>query len=77
MPGADCGSDHIPVIGCLKIKLKKLKKAKRLLKLNLNLLRTDEDLRNRLAVSIQNKFEILYSLTKAEERSQKNERMHP
>ena len=71
MPGADCGSDHIPVIGCMKIKLKKLKKPKRMPRLNFNILKTNQDLKEEFTVSVKNKFEILDNLTTAEERWQK------
>jgi len=46
MPGADGGSDHVPVIGIMKVKLRKLKKSKRTPRLDFNILKTDKDLRN-------------------------------
>ena len=70
MPGADCGSDHIPVVGTLRIKLKKLKKPKTSPKLQLNLLEKDEIMRESYTVSVKNKFSALEGLTTAEERWQ-------
>jgi len=71
MPGADCGSDHVPVISHLKVKLKKLKKPERTPRLDFQCLRQDNDLKNAFTISIKNKFEILDSLTTADERWQK------
>ena len=44
-PGVDCGSDHKPVICTLKVKLKKVKKAKTTLKLNYDTLNSDPDIK--------------------------------
>ena len=66
MPDADCGSDHILVLGTIRIKLKKLKRSKRLPKLKLSLL--EEDLKNKYRISVKNNFEVLDALTTAEER---------
>ena len=71
MPGADCGSDHIPVLGTMRVKLKKLKRSKRVPKLQPSLLREDEDLKNKYRISVKNKFEVVDTLTTAEERWQK------
>ena len=53
------------------VKLKKLKGSKRVLKLQLSLLKEDEDLKNKYRISVKNKFEVLDTSTTAEERSQK------
>ena len=71
MPGADCGSDHIPVLGTMKVKLKKLKRSKREPKLQLSLLEEDENLKNKYRIRVKNKFEVLDALPTAEERWQK------
>ena len=71
MPGADGGSDHVPVIGIMKVKLRKLKKSKRTPRLDFNILKTDKDLRNTFKISVKNKFDGLDNLTTAEERWQK------
>ena len=42
MPGADCGSDHVPVVGTMRLKLKRLKKAKTAPKLQINMLENEE-----------------------------------
>ena len=55
----------------MRVKLKKLKGSKRVLKLQLRLLKEDEDLKNKYRISVKNKFEVLDTSTTAEERSQK------
>ena len=71
MPGADCGSDHIPVVSTMKIKLKekRLKRTKTAQKLQLNMLENDE-MMNRYSISVKNKFSALEQLAKSEERWQ-------
>ena len=71
MPFADCGSEHIPVLGTMTVKLKKLKRSKREPKLPMSLLEEDEDLKNKYRISVKNKYEVLDALTTAEERWQK------
>ena len=39
--GADCGSDHVPVINEIRVKLKKLRKIMKNPKLQVHLLKTD------------------------------------
>ncbi|GFR68574.1 craniofacial development protein 2-like [Elysia marginata] len=67
MPGADCGSDHNPVICKVHARLKALKKPKHQVKYNLKALNKDPDLRNKFAIKVKNKFEALEA-GKAEER---------
>ena len=71
MPGADCDSDLIPVVGSLKSKLKKkrLKRTKTAPKLQLNMLENDE-MMNKYSISVKNKFGALGQLATAEERWQ-------
>ena len=57
LPSADCYSDHVPVMGTFRLKLKKRTQAKSHAKLNLQLLKTNTDLRQRYKVKVQNKFE--------------------
>ena len=71
MPGADCGSDHVPVVGTMRIKLKKLKKPKSATKLQINLLETDEEMSKAYNISVKNKFGALEELTTAEEKWQR------
>jgi len=40
-PGADCDSDHVPVVGNFRIKLKKLKMSKKKNNLELSALKKD------------------------------------
>ena len=44
-PGADCYSDHVPIVSVVHLKLRKLKRARAEPKLNLGLLKTDKDLK--------------------------------
>ena len=67
MPGADCGSDHIPVVATMRLKLKKLKKAKRAAKLQMNLLQTDQDIKAAYKIEVGNRFGTLGQLTEVEE----------
>ncbi|GFS11704.1 craniofacial development protein 2-like [Elysia marginata] len=67
MPGADCGSDHNPVVCKVHAKLKALKKPKHQMKYNLKALNKDPDLRNKFTIKVKNKFEVLEAST-AEER---------
>ncbi|GFR66472.1 craniofacial development protein 2-like [Elysia marginata] len=67
MPGADCGSDHNPVVCKVHAKLKALKKPKHQMKYNLKALNKDPDLRNKFTIEVKNKFEALKAIT-AEER---------
>ena len=70
MPGADCGSDHIPVVSTMKIKLKKrLKRTKTAQKLQVNMLENDA-MMNRYSISVKNKFSALEQLAKSVERWQ-------
>ena len=42
-PGADCSSDHVPVIATMRVKLRKMKITKTVQKLQFDLLRTDDE----------------------------------
>ena len=42
-PGADCGSDHVPVVATMKVKLRTLKRKKEDVKLQLDLLTSDNE----------------------------------
>jgi len=57
-PGADCGSDHIPVVCKLQCKLKKLKKAKVGKKLDFEQL-SKPDIRLKYSIQVKNRFEEL------------------
>ena len=57
-PGADCGSDHIPVVAKIQCKLKKLKKGKKIQKLDYEKLYNPE-IRMNYSVHVENRFETL------------------
>ena len=58
-PGADCGSDHAPVVVNMKMKLKKIKRKKIEPRAQLRRLKDDDDLRELYSVSVKNKYEML------------------
>ena len=58
-PGADCYSDHVPVVASMKIKLKKIKRRKTNEKLNLKLLTTDEQLKEAYRIEVENRYGVL------------------
>ncbi|GFR90467.1 craniofacial development protein 2-like [Elysia marginata] len=66
-PGADCYSDHIPVIAKLRLKLKYVKRRPRNIKLKLALLKSDLSLCQRYSVHVRNKFQLLGELEEPEE----------
>ena len=58
-PGADCGSDHNPVICKLKVRLKKLKMIKREQQLDYCQLQNNQDIKNTYAIEVNNRFSVL------------------
>ena len=57
MPGTDCGSDHIPMVGTTKIKLKqRLKRTKTVPKLQLEMLENDEIV-NKHSISVKKQIQ--------------------
>ena len=42
-PGADCGSDHVPIVATIKVKLWTLKRKKAYVKLQLDLMTADNE----------------------------------
>ena len=66
MPGADCDSDHVPVMCKLHVKLKKIKKSKVHSKFQVELLRSDQEIKEQFSIDIKNKFALLESITEAE-----------
>ncbi|CAF1561697.1 unnamed protein product [Adineta ricciae] len=65
-PGADCGSDHVPVISEIRVKLKRLKQPKQIPKLQVHLLKNNNDLKKQFCIKVQNRFETLNELTEIE-----------
>ena len=67
--GADYGSDHVPVISEIRVKLKRLKQLKKNPKLQVHLLKTNLDMLEKFCIKVQNRFETLdgiNEITKAE-----------
>ncbi|GFO37891.1 craniofacial development protein 2-like protein [Plakobranchus ocellatus] len=58
-PSADCYSDHVPVVGKFKLKLKKNSKPSANIKFDLAILKTNQTIREKYQISVQNKFEAL------------------
>ncbi|GFO49488.1 PiggyBac transposable element-derived protein 4-like [Plakobranchus ocellatus] len=58
-PSADCYSDHVPVVGKFKLKLKKNSKPFTNIKFDLAILKTNQTIREKYQISVQNKFETL------------------
>ena len=67
-PGADCGSDHNPVISRIQLKLRKLRKPKSTPKLNIQLLKSDPTIKEAYAVEVSNKFQTLEVINTVEQR---------
>ena len=59
LPGADCDSDHIPVISKMRINLKRLKKGKYQPKFEVGFLKTNKDLKEKFVIEVKNKFQLL------------------
>ena len=66
LPGADCGSDHSPVICGMKIRLRQLRKSKRQPKLLLECLKTNDKIRDQFVIDVRNKFEVLDDMNDTE-----------
>ena len=67
---ADYGSDHVPVISEIRVKLERLKQLKKISKLQVHLLKTNSDMKEKFCIKVQNRFETLdgiNEITKAEE----------
>ncbi|GFN88800.1 endonuclease-reverse transcriptase [Plakobranchus ocellatus] len=56
---ADCYSDHVPVVGTFKLKLKKNSKPFTNIKFDLAILKTNQTIREKYQISVQNKYEAL------------------
>ena len=66
MPCADCDSDHVPVMCKLQVKLKKIRKPKAHSKFQVELLKSDQEIKEQFSIDIKNKFALLDSITEAE-----------
>ncbi|GFN88375.1 aspartate aminotransferase [Plakobranchus ocellatus] len=58
-PSADCYSDHVPMVGKFKFKLKKNSKLSANIKFDLAILKTNQTIGEKYQISVQNKFEAL------------------
>ncbi|GFO31953.1 craniofacial development protein 2-like [Plakobranchus ocellatus] len=58
-PSADYYSDHVPVVGKFKLKLKKNSKPFTNIKFDLAILKTNQTIMEKYQISVQNKFEAL------------------
>lgn len=58
-PGADCNSDHNPVVCNVRVKLRKRKEAKRRKKLNYKILKSRPDIASEYKTRVQNRFSSL------------------
>ena len=67
MPGADCYIDHVPVMCKFQVMLRKLMKPKAQPKFQLDLLKTNQELKAQFSVDARNRFHGLASFTEAEE----------
>ena len=67
MPGADCDSDHVPVLCKLLVKLRKLKKPQLQTKFNIMKLKSDKEMKDQFVIEVKNRFDGLVELTEAEE----------
>ncbi|GFO09044.1 craniofacial development protein 2-like protein [Plakobranchus ocellatus] len=66
-PSADCYSDHVPVVGKFKLKLKKNSKPFINIKFALAILKTNQTIREKYHISVQNKFKALGDAEEVEE----------
>lgn len=58
-PGADVNSDHVPIVSTVKLKLKQLRKPKTKPKKNIYLLGRDNEMTERYAVEVRNRYAVL------------------
>ncbi|CAF0991542.1 unnamed protein product [Adineta steineri] len=63
-PGANCGSDHLPVISDIRVKLKRLKQSQQNPKLQVHILKTDPNLKEKFCIKVHNRFEVLNEISK-------------
>ena len=60
-PGADCNSDHVPVVATVKLRLKKLTKSTKKSNWQLTALK-DENIKNRYNIEVKNTYETLQDI---------------
>ena len=59
---------HIPVCGTIRLKLKKIKSAIRNIKLDVDTLRSDSDIKEKFTVAVKNRFSILHFVQEVDEK---------
>ncbi|GFS06245.1 endonuclease-reverse transcriptase [Elysia marginata] len=67
LSSADCYSDHVLLMGKIRVKLRKRKKTKPNIRLNLDLLTSDTDLCQKYNLKVKNKFEAFEEINEVEE----------
>ena len=65
-PGADCYSDHVPIISKARLKLKKLRNTRKEFLMGYAMLSIDPELRRLYSAEVRNKFEALQGLDSIE-----------
>ena len=58
-PGADCDSDHVPVVAEVRVKLKKVNKPKYKVERELRELKKNEQVREQFNIAVRSKYEVL------------------
>ena len=67
LPGADCDSDHVPVMCKMRISLKRLRKGRYQPKFEVGFLKTNKDLKEKFVIEVKNKFQLLEDLNDTDE----------
>ena len=67
IPGADCDSDHVPVMCKLQIRLRALKKTMSKPNYHVEFLKTNDVLREKFTIDISNRFKVLDEVTESDE----------
>ena len=65
-PGADCTSDHVPLVIDVRLRLKKPKKKKQKPKINLKM-SNDKRIENLYSISVRNKYDVLMNYEEGSE----------
>ena len=67
-PGADCGSDHVPIVATMKVKLRTLKRKKEDVKLQLDLLIAGNEYRRQYNQKVSERTAGINAIDNIEER---------
>ena len=67
-PGADCYSDHNPVIVTLRMKLKKINKRVNRIQFDLDCLKSNNEIKEKYQVAVKNRFEIFSKIEDIDEK---------